>query len=294
LFDADEIGFVICSKCGARIRADREWCLSCHEPLVAWKKPDILPSWVHAFGGGTLIFGIVAAATVGVLAYLAFEPKVNQLEKRATVSVPATAAAVVTTVQGNPIELVRFVDTTGRGNLDVSDADLAATRSRLEEAVAREPKNADALNSLGLVLERLGLFEPAAARFSAASAIDSRNWIYHFNLAHTSSVQQRWRRAASEYAAVLEAVPGNYAAQYNLAVALHYSSDDPAAISAFQKAIALAPDEPVPHLSLAVSLDAAGRNTDALNEYRRYLQMAPAATNAAAVKSRITSLGLES
>jgi Flp pilus assembly protein TadD len=82
--------------------------------------------------------------------------------------------------------------------------------------------------------------------------------------------------------------------QYNLGVALHYSSNDPAAISAFEKAIALAPDEPAPHFSLAICLDAAGRGTDAVSEYRRYLQMAPRAANAAAVKERITSLGRES
>ena len=289
MFDADEIGFVICSKCGARIRADREWCLSCHEPLVAWKKPDILPSWVHAFGGGTLIFGIVAAATVGVLAYLAFEPKADVVQKQATASLPNTIA-VATTLEAGPIEPVRFVDTAGRGNIDFSDGDIATTRTRLEETVVHDPKNADALNSLGLVLERLGLFEASVARYSAAIAVDNRNWIYHFNLGHASSVQQRWQRAASEYAAVVDVVPGNYAAQYDLAVALHYSSNDPAAIDAFEKAIALAPDEPTPHLSLAISLDAAGRSTDALSEYRRYLQMAPVASNAAAVKARITSL----
>src|SRR5262245_5162538 len=74
LFDSEEIGFVICSKCGAQIRADREWCLRCHEPLVAWKRPEIpLPSWIRALGGGTLIFGTVGLVAVGVVAYLAFE-----------------------------------------------------------------------------------------------------------------------------------------------------------------------------------------------------------------------------
>ena len=294
MFDADEIGFVICSKCGARIRADREWCLSCHEPLVAWKRPEIpLPSWIHAIGGGTFIFGLVGVAAVAVLVYFSFEPKVDQIERPTAASVPSTTP-VEMTVQASPIELTRFVDTTGRGNVDFSDGDAAAMRTRLEETVLREPKNADALNSLGLVLERLGQIQAAASRFSGAIAVDSRNWIYHFNLGHAASVQQRWQTAASEYAAVLEVIPGNYAAQYNLAVALHYSSNDPAAIGAFEKAIALAPDEPAPHLSLAVSLDAAGRSADALSEYRRYLQLAPAAANVAAVKARITSLGRES
>src|SRR5215472_17028040 len=60
LTEPEDIGFVICASCGARIKADREWCLRCHEPLRAFKKPEIpLPSWVDALGGGTLIFGAV-------------------------------------------------------------------------------------------------------------------------------------------------------------------------------------------------------------------------------------------
>jgi hypothetical protein len=57
--DRDEleaIGFVICSQCGARMRADRHRCLRCRERLVAYKPPELpLPAWLEAIGGGTLI-----------------------------------------------------------------------------------------------------------------------------------------------------------------------------------------------------------------------------------------------
>ncbi len=58
--DEEEIGFVICASCGTRIKANRERCLRCEAPLVAWQKPELLPPWLQRIGGGTLIFGIVA------------------------------------------------------------------------------------------------------------------------------------------------------------------------------------------------------------------------------------------
>src|SRR5690349_15545963 len=78
LFEAPEVGFVVCSKCGAQIKADRQWCLRCHEPLVAFKKQEILPSWVHALGGGTLIFALVGMAALCVIVYLSLDSDTTQ------------------------------------------------------------------------------------------------------------------------------------------------------------------------------------------------------------------------
>ncbi len=58
--ELEAIGFVICSQCGAHIRADRLRCLRCREPLVPYKPPALpLPEWLEALGGGTLIFTTV-------------------------------------------------------------------------------------------------------------------------------------------------------------------------------------------------------------------------------------------
>jgi len=297
LFEAPEVGFVICSKCGAQIKADREWCLRCHEPLVAFKKQNILPSWVQALGGGTLIFAVVGIAAVGVLVYLSFDSGDSQPDaaiRRASPQQATAAAASVRTpaqqqTQGH-IEQVTFVDAPRRASMSV-DGQPADTRTRLEEALERDPRNAEILNNLGMTLEHLGFVDSAIARFSAAVAVDPRNWIYHFNVAHAASLQQNWNRAASEYAASLEIFPDNYPAQYNLAVARHLSSNEPEAIKAFERAIQMAPGDPAAHLSLALSLEASGRTDDAVSEYRKYLQMVPTARDAAAVNARIVALG---
>ena len=304
MFDAEEVGFVICSKCGAQIRADREWCLRCHEPLVAWKKQEIpLPSWIQALGGGTLIFGTVGVVAAGVLLYLSLGSGSSGPDRPvARASTPATAAASGTPAavaaartQGPPrIQQVMFVDAPRRANMETADADLAATRTRLEQAVQQDPKNAETMNSLGLALERLGFVASALARYSAAVELDRGNWLFHFNLAHAASLQQNWNRAAQEYSAAVELFPANFAAQYDMAIALHMASNEPEAVKAYQKAIELAPGDPASHLSLAISLEAAGRSDEAVSEFRRYLQMVPTAQDAPAVTSRIQSLTHES
>jgi len=300
LFEADEVGFVICSKCGARIRADREWCLRCHEQLVAWKKPEILPSWIRAVGGGTLIFAVVGIAAVGVIFYLSVDSE-NTLPDRpiqrgspktaVAGAAPAAAASVQTTGR---IEQVRFVDTTRRSTVLIPENDLANARARFEKDLERDPKNADTLNNLGLTLEHLGFVDSAVGRLSEAVALDRRNWIYHFNLAHAMSLRQDWTRAASEYAASLEIFADNYAAQYNLAVAYHLSGNEPEAIKAYEKATKMAPGDPAAHLSYAITLEASGRPDDAVSEYRQYLQLVPTARDAAAVSARIQSLSHDS
>ena len=66
--ELDEIGFVICSQCGAHIRADRLRCLRCRERLVPYKPATIrLPAWLEAMGGGTLIFATVFSLAIVVI-----------------------------------------------------------------------------------------------------------------------------------------------------------------------------------------------------------------------------------
>src|SRR5262249_46521038 len=124
------------------------------------------------------------------------------------------------------IDPVVFVEGSRRATMEIGDKDLPDARVRFEQALQRDPKDTETLNNLGLVLERLGFVDTAVARFSDAVSFDQRNWIYHFNLGRALSLQKNWRRAASEYAAAVELFPANFAAQYNMAVALHQSGDE--------------------------------------------------------------------
>ena len=66
--ELEAIGFVQCSQCGARMKADRRRCLRCREPLVAYKPPGVpLPAWLEAIGGGTLILATALSAALIVI-----------------------------------------------------------------------------------------------------------------------------------------------------------------------------------------------------------------------------------
>lgn len=293
--DHDEIGSVICAACGARIRADRERCLRCEEPLVAWKKPEMpLPSWIKALGGGTLIFGVVGALVVITVVVLALNPTIrvgeSVVSSKSNVSVKSAAPGGATAVSGSRIDPLGFVDARQRGDISAADKDLASVRVGLERLLASKPGDAETLNKLGLTLERMGQVEAAVHRYEEAVRVDEKAWAYHFNLAHAASLQQDWKRAVDEYGAARDLAPTDYATQYNLAVALHRMGNDIAAIPEFEKAIMMAPGVPEFRLSLALSLDIVGRVKDAQQQYQKYLTMMPNAPDREAVRTRLSSI----
>jgi Flp pilus assembly protein TadD len=300
LEELEEIGFVLCSKCGARIRADREWCLRCHEPLVAYQKPELpLPSWVERLGGGTLIFGALASVAIVVVAVTLFRSNTavddtahpsNVPARVAPAAAPAAAAAAPAAVPAARIDPVKFLDAERRGTADFGNSDFAAARAKFEEALKAKPGDPELINNLGLTLERLGQIDAAIDRFAQAVSIDPKSWAYHFNLAHAAAAHQEWDRSIAEYRAARDIFPDDYATQYNLALTLHRKGDDVAAIPEFEKAISLAPSEPTFHLSLAASLEKAGRVADAKKEYQQYLDMAPGAVDADQVRAHLQGL----
>lgn len=293
--DEEQIGFVICASCGARIKASRERCLRCEEPLVAWRKPELLPSWLQRLGGGTLIFGLVALI---VLLFVV----VTLVDSRSRTTVDAARLGSAPTVRlsrsgtsaaSAPIttpEPAASLDNLRRGSVDLGRADVAALRTRYEEALAKTPTDAELLNNLGLTLERLGQVDAAIARFESAAKVDPSNWSYHFNLAHAASQGQNWDRAISEYRLAAGLQPTDFATRYNLAMALHRKGDEPGAIAELQKGIEEAPSVPTFQLALGVSLEKVGRLDEAGRAYQAYLDMAPTAPDADRVRSHLRSM----
>ena len=297
LEELEEIGFVLCSKCGARIKADREWCLRCHAPLVPFQRPNILPPWLRALGGGTLIFGTVGslAIVLAVVLYLDSDSPVTEAPARpapaAVAAVKAPAAPVVPgSVSVSRIEPVAFLDASRRGTADFSNSDFGEAKTKFEAALKARPDDPELANNLGLTLERLGQLDAAIARYAQAAQLDAKTWAYHFNLAHAVATRQEWDRAIAEYRIARDLFPTDYATQYNLAMTLHRKGDEVAAIPEFEKAIALAPGESTFHLSLGASLEKVGRLPDAIREYQQYLDMAPGAVDADMVRAHLQGL----
>jgi Flp pilus assembly protein TadD len=295
MFDREEFGFVICSSCGARIKANRERCLRCEAPLVAWQKPELLPSWLQRWGGGTLVFGMLAVVIlllVGVM-YLESPSGTSDSARRSSASRPVQSGARAegsAPAGSSALEPVTFLDAPGRGTVSFVTGDLAGMRTRLEDAVEKSPVDPELLNNLGLTLERLGQFDQAVARFERAAQIDPRKWSYHFNLAHAASERQDWDRAIAEYRMAAGLLPAEVTTRYNLAMALHRKADDGGAIRELQKGIELSPNVPSFHLALGVCFERAGRPGEAGREYQTYLEMAPSAPDADRVRSHLRSI----
>jgi len=71
---------------------------------------------------------------------------------------------------------------------------------RLRAAARRAPDNAEMLNKLGHLLERMGDTGEAAARFERAVALAPRKSDYRLNLARAASGLGQWDRAVDQYA----------------------------------------------------------------------------------------------
>jgi Flp pilus assembly protein TadD len=292
--DEEEIGFVICASCGARIKANRERCLRCEAPLVAWRKPELLPSWLQRLGGGTLIFGLVAVVVLLFLVVMFVDSRSRTDDAARSISAatvsrahsgtPAASAPITT------LEAPASLDNPRRGTVDLARADFSALRTRFEEALAKKPADPELLNNLGLTLERLGQVDAAIARFESAVQVDPQNWSYHFNLGHAASQAQKWDRSIAEYRLAAGLQPTDFATRYNLAMALHRRGDEPGAIAELQNGSETAPSIPAFHLALGVSLEKVGRLDEAGRAYQTYLDMAPSAPDADRIRSHLQSM----
>jgi len=294
MFDHEEVGFVVCASCGTRIKANRERCLRCEAPLVAWQKPELLPSWLQRLGGGTLVFGVVTVVVLlfVVMTFVDSRSRTPDDSARRVNAADAARAArsLVSPIPASAIEPVASIDTPQRGTVDLMRADFSALRVRYEEQLSKRPSDPELLNNLGLTLERLGRVDEAIARFENALRFDPLNFSYHFNLAHAASQRRDWDRSIAEYRLAASRMPGDYATRYNLAMAIYLKGDQVSSIPEFQKGIEMAPGVAAFHLALGVCYDKLGRMIEAAREYEAYIAMAPSAPDADLVRSHLKAM----
>jgi len=290
---------VICASCGARIRADRDRCLRCGEPLQAAAAAPALPNireWLRTSNGRHLAVGAVASLVLlaGVVVMMdgrlsqdtGGRPAASRAGSPARISIPT----VHPTPQGELMSPATVADSVRLGSAAFTSGDFESAKIRYQQALQKKADDAEALNGLGLVLEREGQIDDALAQFTRAAAVAPDHWAYRFNLAHALGQAGKWNGAVDEYRAASQLFPDDYATQYNLALAIHKKGDDADAIPEFRKAIALAPREPSFHLALAMSLEKTGKTADAAQEYQQYLDMAPYAADAEKLREHLKAI----
>ena len=144
-----------------------------------------------------------------------------------------------------------------------------------QHALAVDPGNYFALNSLGYLSNETGRTDEAARYFSGAIRFAPDYPEAHNNLGLTRARQGRLDEAIAEYRKALALNPNLAAANENLGKALASQGRTDEAIRQFRTALGAQPDLASAHSGLGKALASQGRIDDAIAEYREALRLNP-------------------
>jgi Flp pilus assembly protein TadD len=301
-FSGEEFGgdaYVVCSKCGARIKATRQRCLRCFEPLhVDRAQQSVWRSQRISDQIGAIVAALALVA-VGALVWVlystsdqsaAVDSTAKPAERPNPLIAPPRPLGSPATTPGDASAPADGAAVPAPGEPTASTDDLESTRQSFEEKLKTNPNDPVALNGLGIALQRLGRPREALDAFRRACEAAPRNATARMNLAALEARLGNWDKAVVEYRVASHLSPDDYGAHYNLAIALQQTRDDQGAIAEFETAIQLAPREAAAHRGLAASLERVGRGADAAREYQRALELAPDAPDANAIRDKLQRL----
>jgi tetratricopeptide (TPR) repeat protein len=238
--------------------------------------------------------GLLLAALAGVTAVWLFAPKKDVAAaprtsngdplaaRRSTASAPSAKAPGSTE---RP-----FMDPSGRAFESYHAGDYEAALKHLQQAIEKNPRDAESLSNLGQILVRLGRPAEALSYFDRAIALNGDRWTYVFNRARAAGLLERWPESIEGYRRAQTLFPNDYVTTFNLALTLHKAGNEEAAVTEYQKAIALAPEDGTFRRALGISLEKLNRPADAVAAYTEYLKLSPEAPDADKVRERIAML----
>ena len=295
------VAAAICAVCGTKFNAERDRCPRCRtkverpdrEAQVAAARADAARSRRFQVIGITALS--VALAVVGAVWALA--PRSQSGVARPSAVDPLAARSRAAAAPDGPDTAAKdapkertFMDAPGAASEAYHAGNADEAVQHYEEAIARNPRDAEALSNLGQVLVKQGRADEALPYFNRAIDLDQNRWAYVFNRARAYAVLERWTESIGDYRRAAELFPGDYATAFNLAMALHKSGDEEGAVTEYQKAITLAPDEASFRMALGISLERLKRKAEAAAAYEEALKLAPSAPDADKVKERIAQL----
>jgi tetratricopeptide (TPR) repeat protein len=282
---------ILCASCGAKFSADRDRCPRCRERVKVVDHAAVAARSrrLQKVGGGLLAVAVIAVAAVWLLApgpaSTAVAPPTggDPLAGRRGAT-PAPPAEAPKTIE-RP-----FREPSDRAHESYQAGDYEAALEHLQQAVEKNPRDAESLSNLGQVLVRLGRVEEALPYFDRAIGLNGDRWAYVFNRARAAALLERWTESIEGYRRAQTLFPNDYVTTYNLALTLHKSGNEEAAVAEYQKAIALAPEDGGFRRALGISLEKLNRPADAAAAYTEYLKLSPNAPDADKVRERIAQL----
>ena len=284
---------IICESCGAKIRADRPRCPRCRvrlaapDPAAVARRSRLLARWSA---------GLVAGFVVVLAGLWLTRDPAPAAAPAATTARPDPLAArrqprpAATGTPAPAVESHPFLEPSGAGGVAYEAGDYESALAQFQDAVTKNPQDAESLSNLGQVLVRLGRTEEALPFFARAIAIIPDRWAYRFNNARALALLRRWEESIAEYRRAQQLFPSDYATAFNLALTLHKSGDDASAVDEYKKAIELAPTDASFRLALGISYESLKKPAEAAAAYEEYLRLAPSAQDADNVRAKIAQL----
>jgi tetratricopeptide (TPR) repeat protein len=282
---------VVCEKCGAKRRLDRDRCPKCRAFLAIPDPARAIASSRRLARAAAVVVGAFALILIGLWFFRDAAPVATVARPVADrVSASVETQAALPPPAAPEVAERPFVDPAGKGSLAYAAGDYNASLAQYLAAVEKNPGDAESLSNLGQVLVRLNRTAEAIPYFERAVAILPGRWAYHFNLARALGLLGRTDEAIAGYRSAQALFPDDYATAFNLAMTLHHKGDEASAIEQYQKAIALQPEDASFRKALGISYEQLRRGPEAAAAYQEYLRLAPSAPDADKVRARIARL----
>jgi tetratricopeptide (TPR) repeat protein len=137
----------------------------------------------------------------------------------------------------------------------------------LREALKINPLSREPYYNMGLLYEATGDHKESQPWFEQAIARDPRFADAHLNLANTLLGQHQLESAIAHYQRAVQLSPESFLAHYNFGLAISQRDGDAAALPQFERAVHLVPDHAEARYSYAMALRAAGRQAEATEQF---------------------------
>lgn len=151
----------------------------------------------------------------------------------------------------------------------------AEAESIFRQILNQQPRHADSMQMLGLLLHQRGDVAGAISLLRGAAEINPASPGYHANLGLMLASAQQWPAAIESYRRALAIQPNLAEVHNNLGNALRSMGRVAEAIAAFESAVAINPELYGARLNLASALSAQGEYERAISVYQSALAIRP-------------------
>jgi Tfp pilus assembly protein PilF len=179
------------------------------------------------------------------------------------------------TIHTRPYPLVEANNRFSTGDRIYAKGRLDGAITCYRQALALDPKYAQAHFNLGLALHDKGQLDQAIACYQHALALDSKDTKAHTNLGLVLFAQGQWAQASASFRQALALDPKDAQAHTNLGNALAEQGQLDQASACYRQALALDPKLALAHNNLGIVLSAKGELDRAIACWKKALVIDP-------------------